>query len=614
MKNNWFNKAAEYLTKTRTASASPSRTVSESCGHHAQPITYEDPNGQKHTDGYLEAAGDFVRATLARAAVTVSAWTEEPTTLTTNPNETRGSILISAEGILRRGADPAIAADFATGRGLIVASRKEYLLAREEKDMRKSEETYRFYNRSGSKPDMHLFAPGYAAAHIASTIATVRGRETVLKSWAGFAGYFAAAEQPVEDATANTFVNGDAPPIVRAAFALGREVEGHPALTLPPELEPMLEAGRAAMDAQPWKKGGVLDNAASVIDAMRAVEPPHEPEPEDGKGNGSGDEQRPDGDGDPIPGSSMDYMKPDVQHHAWESAKHTPADSKPSASAAAENSSGTRYPVVNIEMTNRREGDSHDMKQLRTDAAPMIAALSRIVWESETPPTVDHAQLRGDLDEGNLLTLAAFNDPRVFQVRQEVGRATVAVHILVDCSGSMFTGTKNGSNRMRDAKAVAYAMAKAFAGSRYKVTVSGHDVQYGTAKVNSNNYVCKTIDDISLLHASGDNADGYAIAHCIDQLAATRADRKALFLLADGQPSATGYGGTPAQHHVRKVVEGAKARGVNFLAIGIENSMAKHGETQFGRHFINLPDTRSAAPLLARVIGKITKEAISSCE
>jgi hypothetical protein len=358
----------------------------------------------------------------------------------------------------------------------------------------------------------------------------------------------------------------------------------------------------------------VLENAQSVIDAMNKAAPPYEPKPEDGEGKPeSGDEQRPDGDGDPIPGSSMDYMKQDATHHAWESAKHTPADSRPSASAAAENSGGTRYPVVNDHMETRKALEC-EMKTLRTDAAGMIAALSRIVWESETPPTVDHAQLRGDLDEGNLLTLAAFNDPRVFQVRQEVGRATVAVHILVDCSGSMYTGTKNGSHRMRDAKAVAYAMAKAFTGSRYKVTVSGHDVQYGRAKVNSINYVCKTIDDIALLHASGDNADGYAIAHCIDQLAATRADRKVLFLLADGQPSATGYGGTPAQHHVRKVVESAKPRGVNFLAIGIENSMAKHGETQFGRNYINLPDTRSAAPLLARVIGKITKEAISSCE
>jgi Mg-chelatase subunit ChlD len=613
MKHNWFTKATDYITKTRTTQASPSRTVSETCGHHAQPIIFEDPNGQKHTDGYLEAAGDFVRATLARAAVTVSAWTEEPTTLTTNPNETRGSILISAEGILRRGSDPAIAADFATGRGLIAASRKEYLLVKEEKDMRRSEETYRFYSRSGSKPDIHLSAPGYAAAHLAATIATVRGRESVLKSWAGFAGYFAAAEVTVYEEEANAFINGKAPPIVRAAFALGREVDGHPAITLPPELEPMLEAGRAAMDAQPWKRGAVHDNAFTVIQAMHDVQPPYEPEPEGDSGSGSADdEQSPDGNGNPIPGSSMDYMKPDEHHSAWESAKHTPADAKPSASKAAENSAGTRYPVTNFDVTSRK-ASTDEMKELRTDAAPMIAALSRIVWDSETPPTVDHAQLRGDLDEGNLLTLAAFKDPRVFQVRQEVGRATVAIHILVDCSGSMFTGTKHGSHRMRDAKAVAYAMGKAFTGSRYRVTISGHDVQYG-GKPQAMNYVCKTVDDIVLLRASGDNADGYAIAHCIDQLAAVKADRKALFLLADGQPSANGYGGPQAQQHVRKVVDGAKARGVNFLAIGIENSMQKHGSAQFGRHFINLPDTRSAAPLLARVIGKITKEAISSCE
>ena len=610
---NWLTKSSEYLANLRRPSASPSRTVSETCGHHAQPIKYEDP-GIPHSDGYQEAASDFVRSTLARAAVTVSAWTEEPTTLTTNPNEAKGSILISAEGILKRGTDPAIAADYATGRGLITASRREYLLAREEKQMKESEAHYIFYSRAGNKMSTNMHAPGYACAHLASTIATVRGRETVLKSWAGFAGYFAAGEISVEDAAAQAFVEGKSPPIVRAAFALGREVDGHPALTLSPELEPMLEAGRAAMNAQPWKKGDVLNNAGSVIDAMRAVEPPYEPEPEgDESGTGSGEEQRPDGDGDPIPGSSLDYMKQDEHATTWETAKHSPADSKPSASkAAAYNAATDKYPISRNTMETRT-ARARDVAELRTDAAPMIAALSRIVWESETPPTVDYAQIRGDLDEGNLLTLAAFKDPRVFQVRQEVGRATVAIHILVDCSGSMHTRTKNDSTRIRDAKAVAYAMGKAFSGNRYKVTVSGHDVQYGH-KPLSIDYACKNVEDIALLSASGDNADGYAIAHCIDQLAAVKADRKVLFLLADGQPSANGYAGRDAQAHVRKVVEGARARGVNFLAIGIENSMEKDGAIQFGRHYINLPDTRSAAPLLARVVGKITKEAVSSCE
>jgi Mg-chelatase subunit ChlD len=555
-----------------------------------------------------------VRSTLARAAVTVSAWTEEPTTLTTNPNESKGSILISAEGILKRGEDPAIAADFATGRGLIAASRKEYLQAKEEKSMKESERNYLFYSRTESHPNIHIFAPGYACAHLASTIATVRGREKVLKSWAGFAGYFAAAEVTVEDVTASAFMNGKAPPIVRASFVLGREIEGHTTPELPPELVPMLEAGRAAMEGQTWLKGTVLDNAGSVIDAMNKAAPPYEPKPEgDEAGTGSGDEQRPDGDGDPIPGSSLDYMKQDEHATAWETAKHSPADSRPSASkAAAYNAATDKYPISRNTMETRKAREC-DVAELRTDAAPMIAALSRIAWESETPPTVDYAQIRGDLDEGNLLTLAAFKDPRVFQVRQEVGRATVAIHILVDCSGSMHTGTKNGSSRIRDAKAVAYAMGKAFSGNRYKVTVSGHDVQYGH-KPLSIDYACKTIEDIALLRASGDNADGYAIANCIDQLAAVKADRKVLFLLADGQPSANGYAGRDAQAHVRKVVEGARARGVNFLAIGIENSMEKDGAIQFGRHYINLPDTRSAAPLLARVVGKITKEAVSSCE
>ncbi len=120
---------------------------------------------------------------------------------------------------------------------------------------------------------------------------------------------------------------------------------------------------------------------------------------------------------------------------------------------------------------------------------------------------------------------------------------------------------------------------------------------------------CPTPESIAGLRCGGDNADGWAIAHALDAVAAVPAQRRAVFLLADGQPSAQGYAGEAARAHVRSVVASARARGIDFLAIGIENAMRDTGPGLFGSRFLSLPDTRSAGPLLARIIGRIGKEA-----
>lgn len=601
----WLHRTADYLARTSGPTASPSRSVADALRSTVEPLPPEAPDSDGYyPSGYYERAAQFLQATLARAAATVSAWTEEATTATTSPNGPRGSLFVSGAGILARGADPDAAADYATGRLLVAASQREYLLVRERDEIRGATAAYHAAAGAGRAVTHH--APDYAAGHLAATVATVRGRERVLDKWPGWSGYFAAAEgERTTPAEAEAFLRGKAPAIVRAAYALGREAEGHtlPA-DLPADIEAMLDLGRPFLAAK-WGRGEYLAQARRAIEAMT---PPAGPDPEQDGGTDPGE-----GGGEAAPGCEAEAMNPTAEDRATprEEATSDPDRSdlhgggKPSRAAAT----ARRFPVA---IEPAPAPDARELAEMRNLARPLVAALSRIQWDSTEPPTVDHGQDSGEIDEGALAFLAAWSEPRVFQRRQEQGRATVAVQILIDCSGSMGAGTRGGSYRLADARAVGYAMATAFNGSRYRVAVAGHDCRYGLDAHPTGAVVyrpCPTLESIAGLRCGGDNADGWAIAHALDAVAAVPAQRRAVFLLADGQPSAQGYGGEAARAHVRSTVASARARGIDFLAIGIENAMRYTGPGLFGSRFLSLADTRSAGPLLARIIGRIGKEA-----
>lgn len=606
----WLHRTADYLARTSGPTSSPSRSVADALRSTVEPLPPQAPDADGYyPSGYYERAAPFLRATLARASATVSAWTEEPVTATTAASGPRGSLFVSGAGILARGADPDAAADYATGRLLVAASQREYLLVREREEIQGA--THCYHRAAGSGRAVEAHAPDYAAGHLAATVATVRGRERVLDKWPGWSGYFAAAEgERTTPTEAEAFIRGKAPAIVRAAYALGREAEGHtlPA-GLPVDIEAMLDLGRPFLDAK-WGRGEYLAQARRAIAAMT---PPPGTDPESGGTDPGEGKSESEAAAEAAPGSEAEAMNPTREDRAAPAEEATsdperhekPGGGKPSRAA----SSARRFPVA-IEAAPAPEAT--ELAEMRRLARPLVAALSRIQWDSNEPPTVDHAQDSGEIDEGALAALAAWHDPRVFQRRQEQGRATVAVHILIDCSGSMGAGTRGGSYRLADARAVGYAMATAFGGSRYRVSVAGHDCRYGLDAHPAGAVVyrpCPSPESIAGLRCGGDNADGYAIERALDAVAAVPAQRRALFLLADGQPSAHGYSGEGARAHVRSMVASARARGIDFLAIGIEGSMKDTGPGLFGSRFVSLPDTRSAGPLLARIIGRIGKEA-----
>lgn len=63
--------------------------------------------------------------------------------------------------------------------------------------------------------------------------------------------------------------------------------------------------------------------------------------------------------------------------------------------------------------------------------------ISASAWFVPNPPPLEHGNLDGVLDEGNLLRYAAFSDPNIFSVRPESGAGQIALGVLIDASASM---------------------------------------------------------------------------------------------------------------------------------------------------------------------------------
>lgn len=295
-------------------------------------------------------------------------------------------------------------------------------------------------------------------------------------------------------------------------------------------------------------------------------------------------------------------LRPIQAEATAESRAGEPASGKKPAAGSACRS----FPVRN---TTAAGADRDRIRRMVEAARPLLDSLRRIAWDSTDPPTVDHGQAAGTIDEGALDRLAAWGDPRVFDRRQEQGPGRVAVELLIDCSGSMAGYSRVTGSRLGDAAAVGYAMAAAFRGSRFTVSVAGHSTQYDHPGGIVDYRSCPTLESIASLYPNGDNADGYAIAHALDRVAAVPAARRAVFLLADGQPSSNGYTGNGARAHVRRIVDGARGRAIDFLAIGVSGTMRDTGPGLFGSRFVSVPDVRSAGPILARIIGRMAREA-----
>lgn len=231
-------------------------------------------------------------------------------------------------------------------------------------------------------------------------------------------------------------------------------------------------------------------------------------------------------------------------------------------------------------------------EELLAKARVYMPALKGVAFRVSRPPKPVYGYRSGALDE-NSLHKAPYDD-KVFHKPPTEDRGRVEMTILIDSSGSM------GGDRIETAKALAYAMSQTFT-KIADIKIYSHS-GYSTIC----NIVEWTPDSLGALHAGSENADGFAIKWCAEELLSRGLDkRKVLIQIADGQPSCGCYGGDKAIAHVAEQVRIATKKGVTMCTIGLDNCISDAvGRFMYGKRFFNTY-THNMPRVLSRLVGEI---------
>jgi len=213
----------------------------------------------------------------------------------------------------------------------------------------------------------------------------------------------------------------------------------------------------------------------------------------------------------------------------------------------------------------------------------------------------------GDIDE-NALFKIKMNDDRIMLRSDTISEKKIALCLLVDESGSM------GGERVRNARDVAITLASALGGvGGITTSVYGHTAEEDVSGCTIREYFTPRNPNLSScmgMQGRMENHDGFAIQHTANAFYRDYGtyDRKIMFVISDGQPAGTFYGGSTARKHMKKVSDACRSKlGVEVYGIGIDNAYEnKYGNEMYGQdNFVVLGDVFSSLPVMSRFIRQI---------
>jgi hypothetical protein len=218
----------------------------------------------------------------------------------------------------------------------------------------------------------------------------------------------------------------------------------------------------------------------------------------------------------------------------------------------------------------------------------------------------------------------------VFFRKSKVESDKLAICILLDQSGSMSGATTKGSDRITDAAAVSYVLAKLCKMVRgIDLSIIGFSAQERSAEyrvrstgsyndeLNLRMIYDQTDDKASLLDilqakAHANNTDGFALWHAAKHLSDNRDGykRKIVIVVSDGQPNASGYGGDKAFEHVNACRNDVRGRfGVETYAIGVADAYPQvTGNKMYGKgNNIIIKDVNSSLGYISRFMSQLAE-------
>lgn len=199
------------------------------------------------------------------------------------------------------------------------------------------------------------------------------------------------------------------------------------------------------------------------------------------------------------------------------------------------------------------------------------------------------------------------NDGKVFyknNLPNEIPR--ISVGLLLDESGSMCCADR--STYARASAIILYDFCQSL---NIPIMVYGHSTGWGSS-VDLYSYAeFDSIDrndkyrmmDIS---ARGSNRDGAALRYVAEQLTKRTEEIRLLILVSDGQPAASGYGGTAAEEDLRGIKQEYKRKGILFVAAAIGDDK-QNIERIYGDAFLDITDLNQLPAKLTAVIKRFMR-------
>ena len=273
---------------------------------------------------------------------------------------------------------------------------------------------------------------------------------------------------------------------------------------------------------------------------------------------------------------------------------------------------GTDHVMVKVHPDN-----SGQYKELVSSLKGTINAVkARLKLRQEKPNLMLHGLRRGVIDEGSMYKLAfGESEPLIFEQPEILNRIDLAFGLLIDESGSMNHGRRDGKTRVQIARDVAIVLAEAIKGMEgLELAVLGHTAQSGRHDGSSEGVAVHhyftpdnpNLETLARSQAFGNNLDGYAMLESVRKMLKwyPHVNSRTLFVISDGQPSGDGYGGNPAMEHMFRVCTAARHAGVEVFGIGIDNAYSEaYGCKMYGEgQFVVLANAADSMPLLCKFV------------
>ena len=271
------------------------------------------------------------------------------------------------------------------------------------------------------------------------------------------------------------------------------------------------------------------------------------------------------------------------------------------------NNSNSTKPNAQVREENSRLSDSQKTVQIvRTKNKNAISRIrSALQFQAGRRSVEVHGLLSGDLDEGSLHKLG-YDCEHIWSQKTISKLPDVAVGLLVDQSGSM-SGPK--INSARDICIMLAEAVRKIAGVR--LYVYGHTAnEFGANSMTIfEHYTPRDGENLTKLggiRAHSNNYDGYAIKDVAKRLSEDQAKKKYLFVIADGLPAGSGYGGETAEKHVTSVCKFTRERlkiSTYAFAVGVHGSQQGAFKRQYGdKHVVFVNDVAKCLPQIVRFL------------